>query len=368
MQLLAPISTLRCLVWTACNTVFFCCLIPCFLWYIYAIKAAWQKKAFIFLITVTGILFINSICNCVMNTLQGNGDWLPDMPMITVVSLVLNAVVVPLLCLFFKHFYLPSENGMSAKEVGYLCVPLLLMFLIFFVVFSFIDFIFLVSNLTVLLLYFGLLITVFILYSVIFKMYALAHERHAAHEKQLQAEYQIKIRDERYKHISDNIESSRKMRHDIRHHLLALKGFLNSGETESALEYLNRYFDNSESHRVLKYCNNPIVNMLAGHYHYMAKEHDIRFSVHINIPDDLPIQDMDISVLLGNLLGNAIEGACLASEEQRSVDLNMFCSGKMLAITVDNGFDGIVKKNGNEYVSTKSEERGLGLPILTSIA
>ncbi len=105
-----------------------------------------------------------------------------------------------------------------------------------------------------------------------------------------------------------------------------------------------------------------------GHYHYVAKERGIRFSAHIDIPDDLPVQDMDLSVLLGNLLGNAIEGACLAAEEQRLINLNIIRSGKMLAITVDNGFDGIVKKNGNEYVSTKSEGRGLGLSILTSIA
>jgi len=108
--------------------------------------------------------------------------------------------------------------------------------------------------------------------------------------------------------------------------------------------------------------------MLVGHYYYASKELGIRFFVHIDLPDDLPVQDMDLSVLLGNLLGNAVEGASLADEEQHEIRLNMLCSGKMLAITVDNGFDGKIKKDDAVYPSTKSEGRGLGLSILSSIA
>lgn len=355
-------------LYTVLDSMLLCGFIPCFLWYLYAVRSVWQKKAFVFLFTVTGGLVIVSIYNCILNVLPEPGEYLPDSPLITSLALAVNIVAVPLLCLFLRRFYLPVERGMSPKEAGYLCIPLLLLFAIFFPVFTVTNYVYLMNNATFFMLYFGLLIMVFILYGVIFKMYKLAYERHIANEKQLRSELQIEIRDEQYKRISERLESSRKMRHDIRHHILALKGFLEAGDTARASEYVDKYLEESEKNRASAYCGNPIINMLVSHYYDAAKERDIRFSLHIDIPDVLSIHDTDLSVLLGNLLTNAVEGASSADEEQRMINLNMLCSGKMLAITVDNGFDGIVKKRGNEFISTKSDGRGLGLSILTSIA
>ncbi len=198
---------------------------------------------------------------------------------------------------------------MTPKEVGYLCIPLLMLFAIFFPVFSIIDFIYLVSNITVFLLYFGLLIMVFILYGVIFKMYILAYERYIANEKQLRSELQIEIRDEQYKRIYDSVENSRKLRHDIQYHLLTLKGFIDEGNDKKALEYLDNYLENSRKGSVVRYCGNSIVNMLVSHYRDIAEEYKINFSVRIDILDELSVQDTDLSVMLGNMLRNTIKSS-----------------------------------------------------------
>ena len=48
--------------------------------------------------------------------------------------------------------------------------------------------------------------------------------------------------------------------------------------------------------------------------------------------------------------------------------LNMICSGKMLAIAVDNGFDGNVRLEGGRYLSTKPGHLGMGLKSLDDIS
>lgn len=355
-------------LYLACNNVFLCCLFPCFFWYLYAVKAVWQKKAFIFLFTMTSALFISSVSNCILNVLPGEGSWLPDTPITILATLLANIIVVPLLCLFLNYFYLPVENGMTPKEIGFLSLPLLLLFTLFFVIFSYVDFIFLASNITVLLLYFGLLITVFILYAVIFKMYWLAHERYLANEKYARTQYQADIRSEQYRRISQNIENTRKMRHDLQHHMLTLQGYLETGQTEQAAEYLRLFSQSMQNHKIITFCSNPAVNMLVSHYYDIAHEQGITLSTHIDIPENLSVPDTDLSVLIGNLLENAVTAAMRAEQSERQIRLNMSCSGRMLGITVDNGFDGIVRQKDDRYLSTKSDNGGLGLKILADIA
>ena len=204
--------------------------------------------------------------------------------------------------------------------------------------------------------------------AVIFRMYRLSFERHLANEKYMQSQYQVNIRDEQYRRIFECIESVNKQRHDIRHHMLTIQELLDNGETEKASDYLKQYLDSSRKKTAVKLCGNPIINMIVSHYRDIAEKLDISLSIRINIPDKLPIQDIDISVLLGNLLENAMEAVSAVGLASREIKLNMGCRGKMLGITVDNSFNGVVYKKDGKYFSTKSEHRGLGLDSISDIA
>lgn len=356
-------------LYAAINATYIVLLIPYLIWYLYAVKGIWQKKLFIFLFALTNAMFINAVFNIVVRFLPDLGySWLPASAWSISTSFVVGGVLVPLLCLFIKHFYLPVEDGMNAREIWSISVPLIIIFAIFSVVFSSADTLFLAKNSTALMLYFGIIVIVYILYAVIFRMYRLAHERHMADEKYIQSQYQVSIRDEQYKRIFDSIEAVSRQRHDMRHHMLILKELLEDGDTEKASEYLDQYLDVTRKGTAVKLCGNPIVNMLASHYRGIAEERDIEFSVHINIPDRLPIQDTDLSVLLGNLLENASEAAVSAAGEYRRISLNMGVKGKMLGITVDNGYSGEMRQRDGKYLSTKSERRGLGLESVSEIA
>lgn len=352
----------------AVNAAFFALPAACFLWYLYAVKSIWQKKLFVFSFALLSALVINSLCNLAMNLTRDNFSYIPANQWTISAGLIIAATAVPLLCLFIKYFYLPVESSMSAKEIGALSIPLLILFAVFSAVFWFMDEFFMIDNPTVLLLYFGAIAAILILYAVIFRMYRLASERHLANEKYMESQYQVSIRDEQYRRIFASIESVRRQRHDMRHHLLILRELLDHSETAKASAYLSQYLDSKPKETAEKLCGNPIVNMIVSHYRDIAEENGIVFSIHINIPDRLPVRDTDLSVLLGNLLENAVEAASSVNPESREIRLNMSRRGNMLGITVDNRFNGIVNQKNGRYVSTKSERRGLGLESISEIA
>ena len=201
-----------------------------------------------------------------------------------------------------------------------------------------------------------------------FKMYAWAHAQHIALEKYLRSQYLINIRDEQYRRILDIIEYNRRQRHDLRHHLLTLQGLWENGETEKARDYLSRYLVETDSIHVENFCSNPIINMLVSHYFSLAGERGVKLTAHIHIPYSFSIQDTDLSILTENLFEKALKATERAPEAYRFIHLNMLCRGKMFVITVDNGFDGIIQKEGGRYLSVKPEHHGLVLSILHEIA
>lgn len=200
-------------------------------------------------------------------------------------------------------------------------------------------------------------------------MYFWLHEKYIAQSKYQKMQYDIQLLAEQYKKINENIENSRRMKHDLKHHMLILQGYLNRNETDKANNYIQQYMKNMQEYELIRFCEHPVINMLVSHYYSLAKEQGIDFIVHINIPKDFSISSSDISVLLGNLLENAINAASSASPKDRSIKLNMICHRKMLAITVDNDFNGIVKQDIHQkYLSTKPKHTGIGLKSITDIA
>ncbi len=357
-------------LYTVTNITFLIPILVCFAWYIYAIKTIWQRKAFIFLFALVVALFTTSIANYFLSfvpiekthsIIYSNIDTI-------ISSLIIDVIFIPLMCLFLKKMYMPVDKYIGKKEYLYLDIPMLILFVIYYFMFTFLSFDALSADPSMTMLYFGLLIMVFILYAIIFRMCRLFGERQAANERYIQTQFQIDIRDEQYRRISDNIENVRRQRHDLRMHMTALHGFLTNGETNKAVEYINQYLGIIQTQKLVRYCANHVVNVLVSHYADMAKERDTAFSVHIQIPDYLPIQDTDISVIIGNLLENAIDAVCELPPSERSIKVNMIYRGNMLAITVDNTFNGVVKQKDGVYLSTKSEHRGMGLSSIADIA
>lgn len=353
------------------NIVFFLFLIPYFVWYFYAIKGIWQQKFFIIFFAFTCAVIIYSTINCIIAYVESYvlANFHDDISYsASYIYLLFTAVTFPIFLVIIKKFYLPIRDELDRKEIGYLSFLSLPMFILLSSGVSFIDIHYLIANPMTLLLFASLLIALLVIYIVIFRMLYLSHARALLEQEKIQAQHQMELRDEQYHRITETIQGTRRLRHDIKHHILMVQSLLSEGDIAKAEAYLNEYLDTVNQYSVMNLCSNLIINMVVSHYYTLAKENHIDFTLHINVPKQLPIQDSDLSVLLGNLLENAIAAASSASENLCKIELNMIVAGKTLVVTIDNGFGGKLSYENGEYQSTKLNHRAFGLKSITAIA
>ena len=357
------------ILFQAVNVVFLLCLLPCLLWYPYLAMGIWQKKLFLFSFALTAGLVINSINNAICTILipAAGYDGLPYRSWANLSLAVLTAMVLPLFLWILARYYRPIESELTARECTYLSVLPLLLFLLLTVGLTFIKYEYLYNPMSLFLL-FALFILVIIIYLIFFKMLYLSYEKLRSQHEADQTRHLLSIQDEQYRNICANIENNRRMRHDLRHHIVILQGFLQRGQVQKASEYLEQYLHYVQQFELVELCRNPVVNMVVGYYQSIAFQKGIRFEARIQIPDELSIPDIDLSVILGNLLENAIYASSHGELEERFIQFHMLCSGQMLAITVDNSFYGEIKKVEGQYISSKPNHSSLGLRNIEMIA
>ncbi len=112
-----------------------------------------------------------------------------------------------------------------------------------------------------------------------------------------------------YDTLSAHMDEVRKARHDLRQHLAVVQSYIDHDDTAGLAEYINIYKDRLPIDAPEYFCANGVVNAIINYYAAQALNAGIGFMATVTYPKDCPVSDTDITVLLGNLLENAVE-AC----------------------------------------------------------
>lgn len=138
---------------------------------------------------------------------------------------------------------------------------------------------------------------------------------------------------ESYKRLLNAEEATRALRHEIRHHIDALSGILDSGDVARASRYVAAVAGEFERLPVGRYSQNMLVNVIAGSYLDRAKALGIATEHRLNVPPELGIADEDLSVFLSNMLQNALE-ACERMDPgaERYIRVEMHLRGNFLFV------------------------------------
>ena len=149
-------------------------------------------------------------------------------------------------------------------------------------------------------------------------------------------------------------------KHDFHHHLQTLKGQLEAGETERALAYIEQLDHELMNVDTLLKTGNISLDAILSAKIAQAKAENIAVTIKAVVPDHLTITDLELSILVGNLLDNAIE-ACLTDAGERFIRIYMSMKGKMLYFSMLNSAGEKKKKTGGLFSSNKDGLHGFGL-------
>lgn len=208
-------------------------------------------------------------------------------------------------------------------------------------------------------------ITIFKLYLDLSKEKEL--QRHnAVYEKQLELCNQHMIEKESI------MLDFRNARHDMKQHFIVLMEMLDTNQNKLAIEYLSELIDmNVLNSTGISKTDNIVVDSLINAKYSLALKYKIKFEIDIHIPMQLPFESADISILLGNILDNAIEASVIIPIDERIIQCFMKYESNILIITVVNSFSGKLNKNKNGKIKTTKkspENHGIGLESIKKIA
>lgn len=161
-------------------------------------------------------------------------------------------------------------------------------------------------------------------------------------------------------------EKSAIYRHDMRHHLTMLTGFLSDGKTAEALAYLGEVQDEMQRIAPCRFCENNSVNVLLSAFVEKALARGIKLTADVAVPKQLTIPDIELCSLLSNALENAIHAAAQVDGEK---EIKVSCRTKRdkLLISVANPYCGTVTMVDEIPVADRSGH-GFGVKSIRSIA
>ena len=177
------------------------------------------------------------------------------------------------------------------------------------------------------------------------------------------AAYQQDLMEKHCEEVENMYRQTRGWRHDYRNHIQTMKAYLSMGRYEELAEYLDQLdMDLSQVDTVVK-TGNVMVDAVLNSKISVARAKQIAVDAKARVPQHMSVAEVDLCVILGNLLDNAIE-ACMGIEEesQRFIRIYIDVLQGQLYLYVLNATAGILKRRGNSYLSTKdSREHGYGL-------
>lgn len=163
----------------------------------------------------------------------------------------------------------------------------------------------------------------------------------------------------------------RDVRHGIRNHLIAILAYAEKGECGKLIKFVEDIIEDGKLGKSeIVNTGNIVTDSLTGYWKRTAENEGIEFEPELSIPMEMPFRGADISLIMGNLLENAVEGA-RGAERRRYIRFNMKYDKSNLLITVENSYKGkLVKGKGGELRTTKEDvaSHGIGLPSVQRAA
>lgn len=172
--------------------------------------------------------------------------------------------------------------------------------------------------------------------------------------------------------ISKNTIAQEKMmedfyeeRHNLINKLIVLKASIEKDDDkEHIVTNVNKIINNSYTLEAISNSGNITIDTLINFKYAVAREYGIAFQLKIFVPADLPIEQCDIGVVLGNAIDNAIDAARKCKNNDRILEISMGVKKEAWIIVIRNPYEHELKrdKNGN-FISTKEDNQRHGYGI-----
>lgn len=167
------------------------------------------------------------------------------------------------------------------------------------------------------------------------------------------------------------MENFHREKHDWINELIALKNEIEYENKDVVLQNIDRIIQNCQFGEAISDTGNKCIDALINVKYTTAKEKGIDFILKIFIPEELPINQCDMGIVLGNILDNVIEATEKCNSSAKKIEIIMGIKKEALVLVVKNPLAGSLKRNKDgKLLSTKedSKRHGYGINSVIKVA
>jgi len=192
------------------------------------------------------------------------------------------------------------------------------------------------------------------IFAVRVSLYSLVDRRIAAYQKDLMVKH--------YEEVQNIYREMRGWRHDYHNHIQTMKAYRKLNENTKLDEYLDHLDEDLTNVDTIIKSGNVMVDAILNSKLSLARSREININAKAAVPSELSTSEIDLCIILGNLLDNAME-ACLKliNEEDRHMRVYIDIKRDQLYISVTNTSGGSAHKRNGRYTSGKDGSHGFGL-------
>ena len=201
--------------------------------------------------------------------------------------------------------------------------------------------------------------------SIYYLVYKISKNNKLKSEKELYKQM-LALENKRYQDMTDSYAQIRHIKHDIKNQLLSVESKISDNDFESAKNNLDNILAKVDSTGKIINCGNRIIDYIVNLK--LSNIKNSKILVYGDASKTNNISDLDLSILLGNLLDNAIEA--IKDIKEPEIELCFMVKNDYQSIICKNSIIDSVLKNNPELYTTKSNKsiHGYGIRSIKDIA
>jgi len=165
------------------------------------------------------------------------------------------------------------------------------------------------------------------------------------------------------KNLEDLIFKLKSERHDFNHHLGVIYGLLEQKKFNKLKNYTQQLVENSEGFQNIVNLPYTIIRAMLNYKLSAARDKGIELRLNIDIPAGLNINEFDVTIILGNLLDNAVKECIKISENKRYIKLDLSYKPNYFIIIVKNPIEKKVNLKEQRISKNGKMERNHGFGL-----
>ena len=178
-------------------------------------------------------------------------------------------------------------------------------------------------------------------------------------------EKQLDYQKNYYEKVINNYGEARKALHDMNNHMSVIKYFLENKDYKNMDDYIKSLSERIVTNKNNNICSNKVINAICLDKCDRCKKEGINIRFDIIINKELNIDNLDLCIVLGNLIDNAIEACEKINEKefQRVIQVSARIYLNQIYIKVINSKNNKVEKRNNKFLTSKKDKKNHGIGL-----